>query len=165
MMRYQRLHSGKMELDEFKRIYFVEWFHRLPAALDRSVGHLLHVPPSWPIGKRSMNEDNFVLKEGLSLQINGIILGISDGCLICTWSSPSAAFLAPPRHVGPNCGAFVRGSVGLLCRPRHSTGTAGAEPHRSFCSGPFTSLRGLVDGQAWFSGSPGQGKLQLVRVP
>ena len=62
---------------------------------------------------------------------------------------PSAAFLARPRHVGPNCGAFVRGSVGLLCRPRHSTGTARAEPHRSFCSGPFTSLRGLVDGQAW----------------
>ena len=26
---YQRLHAGKMELEEFQRIYFVEWFHRM----------------------------------------------------------------------------------------------------------------------------------------
>ncbi|CAK0900761.1 unnamed protein product [Prorocentrum cordatum] len=38
---YERLHCGCMELHEFKRIYFIEWFHRM---WGRTVGVLFGVP-------------------------------------------------------------------------------------------------------------------------
>eukprot|EP00442_Polarella_glacialis_P027852 CAMPEP_0115128604 /NCGR_PEP_ID=MMETSP0227-20121206/51244_1 /TAXON_ID=89957 /ORGANISM="Polarella glacialis, Strain CCMP 1383" /LENGTH=405 /DNA_ID=CAMNT_0002533213 /DNA_START=95 /DNA_END=1308 /DNA_ORIENTATION=+ len=51
---YQRLHAGKMELDEFKRIYFVEWFHRM---WGRSVGVLFAVPLAYFAARGGASEN------------------------------------------------------------------------------------------------------------
>lgn len=67
---YQRLHAGSMELDEFKQIYFVEWFHRM---WGRAVGVLFAIPLAYFVARR-------VLKAKLAMRLTGMLgLGISQG--------------------------------------------------------------------------------------
>merc|ERR1719450_810496 len=60
---YQALHAGSMELDEFKQIYFVEWFHRM---WGRSAGVLFAIPLAYFAAKR-------VLRPPLALRLTGLL--------------------------------------------------------------------------------------------
>lgn len=96
---YQRLHSGMMELDEFKRIYFVEWFHRM---WGRSVGVFFAVPLGYFAVRR-------VLKPPLVLRLTGLLgLGLSQA-FVGWWMVRSG--LDPPEQHTPTLGQNQRPRV------------------------------------------------------
>merc|ERR1719473_2054523 len=65
---FQRLNS-MMDLDDFKRIYFVEWFHRM---WGRTVGVLFAVPLAYFSVRR-------ILKANLAIRLTGLFgLGLSQ---------------------------------------------------------------------------------------
>lgn len=67
---YKRVHGRTMELDEFKRIYFIEWFHRM---WGRSIG-ILFVAPMCVFAARG------VLKPILLKRLTGLFaLGATQG--------------------------------------------------------------------------------------
>lgn len=84
---YQRLHAGSMELSEFKRIYFVEWFHRM---WGRSAGIFFSLPLAYFAAKR-------VLKTRLTLRLTGLLgLGISQAFV--GWWMVRSGLEAPEKH-------------------------------------------------------------------
>lgn len=96
---YQRLHAGRMELEEFKQIYFVEWFHRM---WGRSVGVLFTAPLIFFMAKR-------VLRAKLACRLVGLFgLGLSQG-LVGWWMVKSG--LDPPEQHTPTLGESQRPRV------------------------------------------------------
>lgn len=89
---YQRLHLGIMELDEFKRIYFIEWFHRM---WGRAVGVLFAVPLAYFAARRAV-------KAPLALRLTALFgLGISQA-FVGWWMVRSG--LDPPELHTPTLG-------------------------------------------------------------
>lgn len=91
---YQRLHSGAMTLAEFKRIYFVEWFHRM---WGRSMGTLFAVPLLYWGAKG-------VLSARLGLRLAGF-LGLGASQAVVGWWMVRSGMDAPEVHtpsLGPN---------------------------------------------------------------
>lgn len=96
---YQRLHAGAMELDEFKMIYFVEWFHRM---WGRAAGALFALPLGYFMVKRA-------LKAKLALRLTGLLgLGVSQGFM--GWWMVRSGLDAPEKHT-PTLGANQRPRV------------------------------------------------------
>jgi len=96
---YQRLHAGSMEMDEFKRIYFVEWFHRM---WGRTVGALFAVPLGYFAFKR-------VLRPKLGLRLTALLgLGLSQAFV--GWWMVKSGLEAPEKHT-PTSGANQRPRV------------------------------------------------------
>lgn len=91
---YQRLHAGTMELDEFKRIYFVEWFHRM---WGRTAGLLFAGPLVYFAGRG-------VLRARLGANLTGLFaLGLSQAFV--GWWMVRSGFDPPEKHTptqGPN---------------------------------------------------------------
>jgi len=96
---YQRLHSGNMELEEFKQIYFVEWFHRM---WGRTVGGLFAVPLAYFLAKR-------VLRPPLALRLVGL-LGLGFSQAFVGWWMVRSGLEAPEKHT-PTQGAKQRPRV------------------------------------------------------
>lgn len=86
------MHAGKMELDEFKRIYFVEWFHRTFPALETFSVH----------GHETVARADYLtdVKSVEFLQVSPLL-------------SP-ATLSAAKRNVGSHRWASFRWSTGLL---------------------------------------------------
>lgn len=96
---YQRLHAGQMELEEFKQIYFVEWFHRM---WGRSVGVLFTAPLVFFMTKR-------VLRAKLACRLVGLFgLGLTQG-FVGWWMVKSG--LDPPEQHTPSLGESQRPRV------------------------------------------------------
>lgn len=96
---YQRLHAGSMELQDFKRIYFVEWFHRM---WGRSVGVLFAIPLGYFAFKR-------VLRPALTLRLSGLLaLGFSQA-FVGWWMVRSG--MDPPEMHTPTQGPKQRPRV------------------------------------------------------
>lgn len=96
---YQRLHAGSMELDEFKRIYFVEWFHRM---WGRGAGVLFAVPL---IGFAARG----ALRARLGLRLTSLFaLGISQA-FVGWWMVRSG--MDPPEKHTPTLGEKQRPRV------------------------------------------------------
>eukprot|EP00928_Gymnodinium_smaydae_P062026 TRINITY_DN45979_c0_g1_i1.p1 TRINITY_DN45979_c0_g1~~TRINITY_DN45979_c0_g1_i1.p1 ORF type:complete len:461 (+),score=78.71 TRINITY_DN45979_c0_g1_i1:91-1473(+) len=96
---YQRLHAGNMELDEFKRIYFVEWFHRM---WGRTAGVLFAIPLTYFMARR-------VLRARLALRLTGLFgLGLSQAFV--GWWMVRSGFDSPEKHT-PMAGAHQRPRV------------------------------------------------------
>jgi len=91
---YQRLNKGMMDLDDFKRIYFVEWFHRM---WGRSVGVLFAVPLVYFSVRR-------ILKAPLAFRLTALFgLGLSQAFV--GWWMVRSGLEAPEKHtptLGPN---------------------------------------------------------------
>ncbi|CAK8987107.1 Cytochrome c oxidase assembly protein COX15, partial [Durusdinium trenchii] len=91
---YQRLHAGKMELEEFKRIYFVEWFHRM---WGRTAGFLFAGPLIYFAGRG-------VLRLRFAANLTGLFaLGLSQAFV--GWWMVRSGFDPPEQHtptLGPN---------------------------------------------------------------
>lgn len=91
---YQRLHSGSMELAEFKQIYFIEWFHRM---WGRAAGLLFAAPLGYLIVKRA-------LRPVLAVRLTGLLgLGISQAFV--GWWMVQSGMESPEKHtptLGPN---------------------------------------------------------------
>lgn len=91
---YQRLNKGMMDLEDFKRIYFVEWFHRM---WGRTVGVLFAAPLLYFSVRR-------VLKARLLLGLTGLFgLGLSQALM--GWWMVKSGLEAPEKHtptLGPN---------------------------------------------------------------
>lgn len=84
---YQRLHSGTMELHEFKRIYFVEWFHRM---WGRTAGVLFAMPLAY-FGVKG------VLKARFALGLTGL-LGLGFSQAFVGWWMVRSGFDPPEKH-------------------------------------------------------------------
>ena len=96
---YQRLHAGKMELDEFKRIYFVEWFHRM---WGRTAGLLFAVP----LGYFAVRG---IVRARLGARLTGLFgLGLSQA-FVGWWMVRSG--LDPPEKHTPTLGQHQRPRV------------------------------------------------------
>jgi len=96
---YQRLHAGTMELDEFKKIYFVEWFHRM---WGRTVGVLFAGPLAYFAARR-------ILRPALVVRLSGLFaLGISQAFV--GWWMVRSGFDPPEKHT-PTLGAHQRPRV------------------------------------------------------
>jgi len=96
---YKRLHGGMMDLDEFKRIYFVEWFHRM---WGRAVGVLFGVPLAYFSVRR-------ILKAPLVLRLSGLFaLGLSQAFV--GWWMVRSGMEAPEKHT-PTLGPHQRPRV------------------------------------------------------
>lgn len=96
---YQRLHAGKMEIDEFKRIYFVEWFHRM---WGRTAGLLF----AFPLGYFAARG---VLRARLGARLTGLFgLGLSQA-FVGWWMVRSG--LDPPETHTPSLGQHQRPRV------------------------------------------------------
>lgn len=96
---YQRLHNGSMELDEFKRIFFVEWFHRM---WGRTAGVLFAVPLA-AFGARG------ILKARFALGLSGLLaLGFSQAFV--GWWMVRSGFDPPEKHT-PTLGQNQRPRV------------------------------------------------------
>ncbi|CAJ1333968.1 unnamed protein product, partial [Effrenium voratum] len=96
---YQRLHAGKMELDEFKRIYFVEWFHRM---WGRTAGVLFAGPLAYFSWRG-------VLRARLGVRLVGLFaLGLSQA-FVGWWMVRSG--LDPPEKHTPTLGPKQRPRV------------------------------------------------------
>jgi len=96
---YQRLHNGTMELTEFKRIYFVEWFHRM---WGRGVGVYFAVPLVY-LGARR------IVRGPLLLRLTGLLgLGISQAFV--GWWMVRSGFDPPEKHT-PTLGPTQRPRV------------------------------------------------------
>jgi len=84
---YVRLHSGTMELDDFKRIYFVEWFHRM---WGRAAGVLFSMPLFYFAARGA-------LRPRLALRLTGLLgLGISQAFV--GWWMVRSGFDNPEEH-------------------------------------------------------------------
>lgn len=84
---YQRMHAGRMELEEFKFIYFVEWFHRM---WGRSAGLIFAIPLGYFAAKR-------ILRPALALRLSGLlVLGLSQAFV--GWWMVRSGFDAPEKH-------------------------------------------------------------------
>lgn len=90
---YQRLHPN-MQVDEFKQIYFVEWFHRM---WGRSAGVLFALPLGYFMARRA-------LKAPLAIRLTGLLgLGLSQAYV--GWWMVRSGFDKPEVHtptLGPN---------------------------------------------------------------
>ena len=96
---YQRLHAGKMELEEFQRIYFVEWFHRM---WGRTAGLLFAGPLLYFAGRG-------VLRLRLAANLTGLFgLGLSQA-FVGWWMVRSG--LDPPEQHTPSLGPNQRPRV------------------------------------------------------
>lgn len=96
---YQRLHAGSMELEEFKKIYFIEWFHRM---WGRSAGVLFAVPLVYFVGRG-------IIRPKLTLRLTGLFaLGISQA-FVGWWMVRSG--LDPPEMHTPLQGPKQRPRV------------------------------------------------------
>ncbi|CAE7203735.1 COX15 [Symbiodinium sp. KB8] len=96
---YQRLHAGKMEIDEFKRIYFVEWFHRM---WGRTAGLLFALPLGYFAARG-------VLRARLGARLTGLFgLGLSQA-FVGWWMVRSG--LDPPETHTPSLGQHQRPRV------------------------------------------------------
>lgn len=60
---YQRMYAGRMTLDEFKEIFFVEWFHRM---LGRFTGLYAALPFAGMLAAG-------IIKKGLGMHLGGVI--------------------------------------------------------------------------------------------
>jgi len=88
-----------MDLDEFKRIYFVEWFHRM---WGRAVGVLFGVPLAYYSARR-------ILKAPLVLRLSGLFaLGLSQAFV--GWWMVRSGMDAPEKHT-PTLGPHQRPRV------------------------------------------------------
>lgn len=91
---YQRLHAGTMELDEFKRIFFVEWFHRM---WGRAAGVFFAVP----LGVLAVRQ---IIKPRLLIRLTGLFgLGLSQAFV--GWWMVRSGMDPPEKHTpvqGPN---------------------------------------------------------------
>jgi cytochrome c oxidase assembly protein subunit 15 len=91
---YQKLHAGMMDLDDFKRIYFVEWFHRM---WGRTVGVLFAAPLVYFSARR-------ILRAPLALRLTGLFgLGLSQAFV--GWWMVRSGLDDPQKHtptLGPN---------------------------------------------------------------
>lgn len=91
---YTRLHCGNMELDEFKQIYFVEWFHRM---WGRTAGVLFALPLVYLLSRRA-------LRAPLALRLIGLlVLGFSQAFV--GWWMVRSGLESPELHTptqGPN---------------------------------------------------------------
>jgi len=91
---YQLLNKGMMDLSDFKRIYFVEWFHRM---WGRSVGVLFAVPLAYFSFRR-------VVKTPLAIRLGALFaLGMSQGFI--GWWMVKSGLENPETHtptLGPN---------------------------------------------------------------
>jgi cytochrome c oxidase assembly protein subunit 15 len=84
---YQRLHNGTMDLDEFKRIYFVEWFHRM---WGRTAGVLFGAPLLYFAARG-------VLKPRFAVGLGGLLaLGFSQAFV--GWWMVRSGLDAPEQH-------------------------------------------------------------------
>lgn len=91
---YQRLNKGMMDLDDFKRIFFVEWFHRM---WGRTVGVLFAAPLVYFSVRR-------ILKAPLAFRLTAMFgLGLSQA--IMGWWMVKSGLEDPEKHtptLGPN---------------------------------------------------------------
>jgi len=84
---YQRLHNGSMDLDEFKRIYFVEWFHRM---WGRTAGVLFAAPLAYFAARGA-------LKARFALGLGGLLaVGVSQAFV--GWWMVRSGLDAPEEH-------------------------------------------------------------------
>lgn len=96
---YKCLHAGSMELEEFKRIYFVEWFHRM---WGRTAGALFALPLGYFVARRA-------LRPLFALRLTGLLaLGVSQAFV--GWWMVRSGLEAPERHT-PMQGAGQRPRV------------------------------------------------------
>jgi len=96
---YQLLNKGMMDLDDFKRIYFVEWFHRM---WGRAVGALFAVPLAYFSARR-------ILKAPLAFRLTGLFgLGLSQAFV--GWWMVRSGLEDPQKHT-PTLGANQRPRV------------------------------------------------------
>lgn len=106
---YQRMHAGMMELDEFKRIYFVEWFHRM---WGRSAAVLFGVPLVYYLGRG-------IVKPALAARLLGLFgLGLSQAMV--GWWMVRSGFDPPERHT-PLAGEHQRPRVSAYRLASHWT--------------------------------------------
>jgi cytochrome c oxidase assembly protein subunit 15 len=106
---YQRLHKGMMDLDEFKRIYFVEWFHRM---WGRTVGVLFAVPLAYFSVRR-------ILKANLAIRLTGLFgLGLSQAFV--GWWMVRSGMENPEKHT-PTLGSNQRPRVSPYRLANHWT--------------------------------------------
>mmetsp|Transcript_56646 Transcript_56646/g.120507 ORF Transcript_56646/g.120507 Transcript_56646/m.120507 type:complete len:479 (+) Transcript_56646:99-1535(+) len=91
---YQRLHNGTMQLEDFKRIYFVEWFHRM---FGRSAAVYFALPLA-AFGVAG------IVRKSLFARLGGLFgLGISQAFV--GWWMVRSGFDPPEKHtptLGPN---------------------------------------------------------------
>jgi cytochrome c oxidase assembly protein subunit 15 len=96
---YKCLHAGMMDLNDFKRIYFIEWFHRM---WGRTVGVLFGAPLVYFSVRR-------VLKAQLALRLTGLFaLGLSQALM--GWWMVKSGLEDPEKHT-PTLGANQRPRV------------------------------------------------------
>lgn len=96
---YQRLNKGMMDLDDFKRIYFVEWFHRM---WGRTVGVLFAVPLAYFSVRR-------IVKARLFCGLSALFaLGLSQA--VVGWWMVQSGLEAPEKHT-PTLGIHQRPRV------------------------------------------------------
>lgn len=96
---YQRLHGASMTLEEFKEIYFVEWFHRM---WGRTAGVLFAVPLAYWVGRG-------VIRVPLAARLTGLFaLGISQAFV--GWWMVRSGFDEPEVHT-PTLGKHQRPRV------------------------------------------------------
>lgn len=106
---YTRLNKGMMDLDDFKRIYFVEWFHRM---WGRTVG-LLFAGPAVYFGFRR------ALKAPLAFRLTALFsLGLSQAFV--GWWMVRSGMEAPEKHT-PTLGANQRPRVSPYRLANHWT--------------------------------------------
>mmetsp|Transcript_128688 Transcript_128688/g.223148 ORF Transcript_128688/g.223148 Transcript_128688/m.223148 type:complete len:488 (+) Transcript_128688:44-1507(+) len=106
---YQRLHAGMMDLQDFKHIYFVEWFHRM---WGRTVGMLFAVPLAYFIARR-------ILKARLALLLTGFLgLGLSQAFV--GWWMVQSGLENPEKHT-PTLGKNQRPRVSPYRLANHWT--------------------------------------------
>jgi cytochrome c oxidase assembly protein subunit 15 len=106
---YQRLHNGCMELEDFKRIYFVEWFHRM---WGRTTGVLFAVPLFYFTARRAFQAP-------LALRLSGLLaLGLSQAFV--GWWMVRSGFDPPEKHT-PTQGAWQRPRVSPYRLASHFT--------------------------------------------
>lgn len=84
---YQRLHNGTMELEDFKRIYFVEWFHRM---WGRTAGLYFALPLGYFAARG-------IIKAPLAFRLTALLgLGISQAFV--GWWMVRSGFDPPEKH-------------------------------------------------------------------
>ncbi|CAD7970316.1 unnamed protein product [Amoebophrya sp. A120] len=86
---YQKLHAGTMDLPGFKRIYFVEWFHRM---WGRGTGIVFALPLVYFVAVRR------ALTKTMFYQLSGLFtLGASQALI--GWWMVRSGFVDPKEHM------------------------------------------------------------------
>lgn len=98
---YLQLHKASMDLEDFKRIYFVEWFHRM---WGRATGLFFVLPLPYFLWQRALT-----VKLGLQL---GSLLGFGVGQAFLGWWMVRSGFVSSDVHMPLSNNKAPRVSVG-----------------------------------------------------